>query len=82
MIIFIIHDLDILVFKPKGNSPVPTNINCPDSRSISFQFVKPKPWKAHILRLSGSMKAAEYQAEPFRMLGLDSRSLSGFEEAL
>lgn len=81
MIIFIVHDLDILAFKPKGNSPISTNINCPRSRSISFQFVKPKPWKAHILRLSGSMKAAENQTEPFRVLGMDSRSLSGFEEA-
>lgn len=82
MIIFIVHDLGILAFEPKGNSPITTNINCPRSGSITFQLVKPKSWKVHILRLSGSMKPAEYQTESVRVLGLDSRSLSGFEEAL
>ena len=82
MIIFIIHDRDVLAFKPKGNSPISADINCPGCRSISFQFVQPKPWKAQILGLSGSVKAAEYQTESFRVLGLDSRSLSRFEEAL
>jgi hypothetical protein len=81
MIIFIVHDLDILTIKPEGNSPIATNINCPRSGSVALQFVKPKAWKVHILRLSGRMKAAEYQTESFGVLGLDSRSLSGFEEA-
>ena len=82
MIIFIVHDLDILTIKPEGNLPISTNINCPRSGSISFQFVKPKSWKAHIFRLSRSMTAAENQTESIRVLDLDSRSLSGFEEAL
>lgn len=60
MIIFIVHDFGIVAFKPKGNSPIPTNINCPRSGSITFQFVKPKSWEVHILRLSSSMKPAEY----------------------
>ncbi len=82
MIILIVHDFDIFAVKPKSNSPVPTNINCPGSGSISFQFVKPKPWKVHVPRLAGSVQAAEYQTELFRVLGLNARSLSGFEEAL
>jgi len=82
MIIFIVHDLDFLAFKTKGNPPISTDINSPRSGSISFQLVKPKTWKIHVFRLPGSMKAAEYQAEPFRVRGLDSRSIAGFEKAL
>jgi hypothetical protein len=80
MIILIVHDLDIFAFEAKGDSPVATNVECPSPGSVSFQFVKPKPWKVHILGLAGSMKAAEYQTEFFSVLGLDSRSLSGFEK--
>ena len=82
MVIFIINDLDFLALKAKDNPPISTDINSPRAGSISFQFVKPKAWKVHILRLSGSVKAAKNQTKPFCVLGLDSRSLSGFEEAL
>lgn len=82
MVIFIVYDFDVLAFEAKLNPPISTDTNSPGSGPISFQLVKPKAWKAHILRLSGSMKAAEYQTEPFLVLGLNSRSVSGFEEAL
>jgi len=82
MVIFIVHIFNILTYKSKRNSPVPTDVNCPRSGSISSQLVKPKSWKVHVLWLSSSMKATKYQTKPFRVLGLNSRSLSGFEKAL
>lgn len=81
MIVFIVNDLGVFTFKPEGHPSIPTDINSPRTGPISFQFVKLKAREIHILRLSCGMKAAKYQSESFRMRGLDSGDISGFEEA-
>lgn len=81
MIIFIVHDLSVLTFESKGDAPISTDINSPGTGSISFQLVKSKAGKIHILRLSRSVESAKYQTELFGMKGLNSGDTSGFEEA-
>lgn len=82
MIIFVVHDFGVLTFKVEGNPPISTDINSPCSSPLSFQFVKPKARKIHILWLPCSVKATEYQTQPVRVLGLDSRNISSLEEPL
>jgi len=52
MIVFIVHVLGILTFEAKGDAPISTDIYSPRSGPISFQFVKPKAGKPHVLRPS------------------------------
>ena len=80
MIVFIVNDLGIYTFKAKGYPPIPTDIDSPGIRPISFEFVKPKARKIHILRLLCGMKPAKYQSEPLSMRALDSGDISSFEE--
>jgi hypothetical protein len=81
MIVFIIHDFGILTFEAEGNTPIFTDIDCPHTRPISLQFVKPESRKIHILRLPGSMEPTEYETESFHMRCLNSRDTSRLEEA-
>jgi hypothetical protein len=67
MIVFIVHVFDIFVLETKSDPPVSTYIDSLRSGSISFQFVKSKAGKPHVLRPSRRMKPAEYEAESLRM---------------
>ena len=80
MIVLIVHDLGIRAIEAKGDAPVSTDIYSPRGGSISFQLVKPKAGKPHVLRPPRSMEPTKYETESFRMGPLDSGNISGLEE--
>lgn len=80
MVIFIIHDLDIPACEPECDAPVATDFDGPGAGPNASQWVEVQPWQPHVSRLHGHIQAAQDQAEPIRVLGLDTGGGAGLEE--
>lgn len=81
MIVFVIHHFGVVTRKHKGKSPISTDIYGPGTGSISAQFMQPKSWQIHVLRLGRGMESTENETEFLCMGWPDSGSTAGLKES-
>jgi len=68
MIIFIINNFGISIFKAEGNTPISLYGYRIRFFSFAFQLVESKSWDLHILNSSGLIKLGQDKSQPFSML--------------
>lgn len=77
MVVFIVHQLDILADEPEGNPPVCLHRDRPITSSAAFQFVKPVAGEIEIVRSSRHIQIRENPLQLFSMTRLDARLATG-----
>jgi len=80
VIILVVDDISIAVVKLKDNSPISTDINCPQTFSVTFQAVQPPTWDVHVFNCDGCMQGNKPHSEFLFMVRLNACETATFEE--
>jgi hypothetical protein len=65
VIVRIIDNISVAVFKSKGHSPVGLYGNSPKIGPVTFQSMQPHGWGIQIAKLLGIVQQCQNQAQPF-----------------
>lgn len=82
MIIFVIDNLCVAIFKTKGNTPIGLYGYRPSLFSFALQFMKGQSWNAHVVNGSGLIELGEDEPQPSCVFCLYPRQASSKEEFL
>jgi hypothetical protein len=82
VIVLVVDIVCVWTFKTERDSPIATHRNGPSTFALTFQFVKFKARKAHVLWLYRRLEPTQNQAQFSRMLVPDPRRASSLVETL
>lgn len=77
MVIFVIHNVSITTGKTECQAPIAADFHRPDSFAFAFQLVQCKTRQIHVLGRFSLIQVGQDQAQPIRMLCLNSRFAPG-----
>jgi hypothetical protein len=82
VVIAIIHQHGIFPFEAERQPPIAADIHRPVVLQIAAQGMQPPAGRVHVLRGFGIVQRGQLQFQLVRMMGLDFRFRSRFEEPL
>ena len=69
MVIYEIYVVHVASFKPKGDPPVASNRNAPQSSSVPSEWMQSVPWQIEIARLAGGIQVCQGEGDSFQLVG-------------
>ena len=72
MVISIINQIGVLIFKKESDPPISVHSDGPDIALVTFKFMETIPRKIHISRCNTCIKAVKYSGKLWSMLRLNS----------
>ena len=82
MVILVVHGLRVFSREPKRDPPVSAHLHSPSPALLPFQGMETQAGQLHIAGLHGDIQATQDQAQPIRMLRLNSGPRPHPKEAL
>ena len=68
MVIDEINVVHVASFKPKGDSPVASNRNAPQSSSVPSEWMKSVSWQIEIARLAGGIQVCQGESDSVQLV--------------
>ena len=69
MVIDEINVVHVASFKPKGESPVASNRNAPQSSSVPSEWMQSVSWQIKIARLAGGIQVCQGESDSVQLVG-------------
>ena len=64
-----INVVHVASFKPKGDPPVASNRNAPQSSSVSSEWMQSVSWQIEIARLAGGIQVCQGESDSVQLVG-------------